>query len=385
MKLFISEWEKLTSDDSILDIVKHCHLEFENDCVPSQTSLPHQIKFNNKECLYVKNEIDKLLKMEVIMEIDLENVEFVSTIFLRPKRNGEFRMILNLKELNQFIKYHHFKMDTFESALKIITPNCFMSSVDLKNAYYSIPVATEHQQFLQFFWEKRLFQFTSLPQGLSSAPRLFTKLLKPVYATLRRLGYLNVGYIDDSLLVGETIQECSSGSSAMITLVEKLGFFVNYEKSVLKPAQKIAFLGNIIDSVKMTVTLTDERKENILYECKKLHKKSEASIRKVASVIGLIVSSFSAIEFGPLHYRSDIEQSYHINALELVACFNALKSFFKDQRDTSIKVMTDNVTAVSYINNMGGIHSQLCNDIASQIWIGALIGAFGYWLSTYLE
>lgn len=131
MKLFISEWEKLTSDDRILDIVKHCYLEFENDCVPSQTSLPHQIKFNNKEWLYVKNEIDKLLKMEVIMEIDLENVEFVSTIFLRPKRNGEFRMILNLKE------YHHFKMDTFESALKIITPNCFMSSVDLKNTYYT--------------------------------------------------------------------------------------------------------------------------------------------------------------------------------------------------------------------------------------------------------
>lgn len=61
-------------------------------------------------------------------------------------------------------------MDTFESALKIITPNCFMSSVDLKNAHYSIPVATEHQKVLQFFWEKRLFQFTSLPQGLSSAP-----------------------------------------------------------------------------------------------------------------------------------------------------------------------------------------------------------------------
>lgn len=94
-----------------------------------------------------------------------------------------------------------------------------------------------------------------------------------MYATLRRLCYLNVGYIDDSLLVGETIQECSSGSSAMITLVEKLGLFGNYEKSVLKPAQKIAFLGNIIDSVKMTVTLTDESKANILYECTKIAQK----------------------------------------------------------------------------------------------------------------
>lgn len=63
-------------------------------------------------------------------------------------------------------------MDTFESALKIRTPYCFMSSMDFKNAYYAIPVATEHQKFLQFFWEKRLFQFTSLPQGLSCAPRL---------------------------------------------------------------------------------------------------------------------------------------------------------------------------------------------------------------------
>lgn len=71
----------LTSDDSILDIEKHCHLEFLNDCVPSQISFPHQIKFYNKECLYIKNEIDKLLKMEVILKIDLENVNLFRLYF----------------------------------------------------------------------------------------------------------------------------------------------------------------------------------------------------------------------------------------------------------------------------------------------------------------
>lgn len=81
-----------------------------------------------------------------------------------------------------------------------------------------------------------------------------------------------------------------------------------------------------------------------------------------ASLLGWGVT-FDNQEIGG--HWSDIEQSYHINALELVACFKALKSFFKDQHDTSIKVMTDNV---SYINNMGAIHSKLCNDIASQIW-----------------
>lgn len=89
----------------------------------------------------------------------------------------------------------------------------------------------------------------------------------------------------------------------------------------------------------------------------------------------VVYSDFSLLGWGATFnnqkiggHWSVIEQSYHINALELVACFNTLKSFFKDQHDTSIKVMTDNVTAVSYINNMGGTHSKLCNDIANQIW-----------------
>jgi hypothetical protein len=47
-------------------------------------------------------------------------------------------MILNLKDLNQNIEYYHFKMDTFETALKLIKPNCFMASIDVRHAYYSV-------------------------------------------------------------------------------------------------------------------------------------------------------------------------------------------------------------------------------------------------------
>ena len=80
-----------------------------------------------------------------------------------------------------------------------------MGSVDLRHAYYSINVAQEHRKFLRFAWNNRVNQYTSCPQGLASAPRLFTKLLKPVFATLRRLGHACVGYIDDTLLYGAVI------------------------------------------------------------------------------------------------------------------------------------------------------------------------------------
>ena len=49
-------------------------------------------------------------------------------------------MMLSLKGLNKHIEKHHFKIDTLWSAVGLMTPNCFMASIDLKDAYYSIPI-----------------------------------------------------------------------------------------------------------------------------------------------------------------------------------------------------------------------------------------------------
>lgn len=123
--------------------------------------------------------------------------EHISSIIIRPKKDGTYRLILNL---NDHVEYHHFKMDTLQSAIRLMKQSCYMTSVDLRDAYYSVPIDKEYQKFLRFSWRGKLFQFTCLGNGLSCASRLFTKILKPVYATLRKQGHLNVGYIDDSYL-----------------------------------------------------------------------------------------------------------------------------------------------------------------------------------------
>jgi hypothetical protein len=74
-------------------------------------------------------------------------------------------MILNLKPFNEFVDYNHFKMDTFQTAMKLIRPGCFMASIDLKDAYYSIPVADEDGKFLMFEWKGTFYQFTCLLMG----------------------------------------------------------------------------------------------------------------------------------------------------------------------------------------------------------------------------
>ena len=147
-------------------------------------------------------------------------------------------MILNLRELNKFITPHHFKMDTFEMALKHVKEDCYVGSIDLRHAYYSVSIAEEDQKYLRFIWKEFYFQYSCLPNGLTSAPRLFTKLMKPVFATLRQYGYKNAGYIDNSLLIGDTEEECESNIKDTDTLLKWLGFVVHEKKSVFKPTKQ---------------------------------------------------------------------------------------------------------------------------------------------------
>ena len=182
--------------------------------------------------------------------------------------------------------------------------NCYMASVDLTDAYYTVPVAVEHRRYLRFLWRNRLFQYTCLSNGLVSALRYFTKLLKPVYSTLRSQGYLNVGYINDSYLQGDSNTECRSDILTTLNVIESLGFLINHEKSVLQPCQKLVLFGFLSDSVNMKVFLAADKRERIILACQQLLKRSVISIRKVAHVIGLLVSSLPAVQYGPLHYRS---------------------------------------------------------------------------------
>jgi len=354
-------------------------------------------------------------------------------------------MILNLRPLNEFVDYHHFKMDTFQTALKLIQPGCFMASVDLKDAYYSIPVHPEHRKYLMFEWEGQYYQFTCLPNGLSSAPRVFTKILKRVYSHLRSIGQICMGHIDDSLLVAFSLGSCRKNIYDTVNLFTLLGFTIHPVKSVLEPTQTIQFLGLVIDSVAMTVKFPPSKAAKVKSGCQNLVLNCNPTIREVAQVIiGLIVSSFPAIQYAQLHYRTlesekiyalkvnagnyeftmtlsqmakreftwwienidmasrpimfgnpDItittdasnlgwgavcnrtktggpwvkdEADFHINYLEMKAVLLGLKSLCNNTTGKHIRVQSDNTTTVSYINEMGGIKSVLCNDMAQTIW-----------------
>ena len=125
-------------------------------------------------------EIKRLLEKKVLKPVKKAEKGYVSSIFLREKKNNKHRLILSLKNFDKHITHRHFKMDTLNTALAMMRKNCYMASTNLTDAYNSFPVATVGQKYLKFQFEGILYKYLCLPNGLSSAPRIFTKLMKPV-------------------------------------------------------------------------------------------------------------------------------------------------------------------------------------------------------------
>jgi len=174
---FLSNWRTITSDSEIFDMITGTTIDLLK-YMPVQHGPPAIREFSGIESQIIETEIQKLLKKGVIVRTDRKTGDFISSIFPGEKKDGSHLIILNLKALNKNIVYHYFKMDTLGSVIKLVRPNCFIATVDLKDAYYSVPVSEKHQKYLKFHWKGNFCEFTCFPNGLCFFPKKFTKLIK---------------------------------------------------------------------------------------------------------------------------------------------------------------------------------------------------------------
>ena len=95
----------------------------------------------------VSIEIQAMLGKQAIRVVQPDQRGFVSQIFLVPKKDGGHRPVINLKALNKFIVKEHFKMEGFRMVKDIIKPGDWLAKIDLKDAYFLVPVHYSHQKF----------------------------------------------------------------------------------------------------------------------------------------------------------------------------------------------------------------------------------------------
>jgi hypothetical protein len=143
-----------------------------------------------------------------------------------------------------------------------------MMKLDFQDAYFSVPIHNSHKKYLRCVFQGITYEFQCLPFGLSSAPRTFTKLLKPVIVLLRTQGIRIVIYLDDMLILDQSPERLSSIFRSVVNLLQRLGFLIKQEKCSQAPSQCLEFLGSLINSSEMTQAVPNDKLQKLQIECK---------------------------------------------------------------------------------------------------------------------
>ena len=302
LPFFAKQWRKVTTNNWILTAVLDGYkLQFDPDPPPPCPFI--HFSHSHKSSCIIRPLIQDYLNKGAIKVVDVHPDQYVSRIFEVPKKTGDYRLILDLSDLNLYLKKVHFKMEGLLAIASLISSGDFLASLDLQDAFLTIAMHSSCFKYLCFDFDGVRYCFIALVFGLSCAPRIFTKLLKVPLSHLRLNGIKNSAWLDDILLVGSSYSDTLDIINQSRSLLESLGFIVKQSKSHLIPSQSILHVGFIWDSVKCTVSVPTE-KVSALKDICSFALTHPISLRFLARIIGIIDSFRFGCPIVPLHYRS---------------------------------------------------------------------------------
>ena len=253
---------------------------------------------------FLREEIENLLNKRAVERVqNPETPGFYSRIFLVPKKNGKFRLILDLSLLNRYIEKQAFKMETVKSVRQAMRLNDWAVSIDLTDAYLHVPIHRQSRKYLRFVHEDQVYHFSALPFGMSLSPLIFSKLMDVIAAFLRQRAISVFPYLDDWLIKNLIHNRLITQTKICIQTIQSLGFLPNLKKSDLFPAQKFTFIGMEFLTQQNLVRVPADRVQNLVLTIKKIMSAKHVSARTFLSLLGKLSAAADLVLLGRLHLR----------------------------------------------------------------------------------
>ena len=175
---------------------------------------------------------------------NLKSLEVFNQLFLVPKPNNRWRPILDMKNLNQFLKVQKFKRETPKTIRTSLQQGEWATSIDFKDAYFHIQIQEQSRKYLRFHVQGWSYQFKALLFRLSTAPMEFTMIAKEVKLMVIHKGIKIHHYLGDWLVRARAHRACLQHIQDLVKMCQELGWLVNLEKSELDPKQVFDFVSD---------------------------------------------------------------------------------------------------------------------------------------------
>ncbi len=227
LRLFLPNWQQITVDPAILDVVRGYKLEFLAPPSQERTRPPPP------PAVFARGVGENRLRgcyppRERRFEYGQAGFRPVFKQLVFGAQTGREISPSNKSKGTECIsEVRAFQNGRHSSSSRSASASDWLGKIDLKDAYFVIPIWKDRRKYLRFFWKSSLLEFACLPFGLTVAPRLFTKVLKPVVALLRQAGIRLIIYLDDLLFMSQSKEGLGLDMATARYLLKNLGFVIN--------------------------------------------------------------------------------------------------------------------------------------------------------------
>lgn len=275
-----------------------------NDKMRARTEKQIQTELENGHYRIVKEKPNIISALGAIPKKSSSNIRLIHDAS-RPKGSS----------LNDFTSTDHFRYQSLTDATEFITPNCYFAKVDLANAYRSVKIHPSNFKATGLKWRfKGDHQDTymvdeRLPFGAARSPGIFNRITQAVRVIMAKRGYKAiVVYLDDFLIISQTYEECQLALNELMRLLRELGFQLNYNK-IEGPKQTLVFLGVIINSIEMTLSVPEEKVSELRNDLHVFLQRAKVTKRDIQRIVGKMTWFGQIVYGGRFHIRRLIDKS----------------------------------------------------------------------------
>jgi RNase H-like domain found in reverse transcriptase/Reverse transcriptase (RNA-dependent DNA polymerase)/Integrase zinc binding domain/Integrase core domain/Aspartyl protease len=205
------------------------------------TQRPYLVSPHTQEKIY--NELDRLLKLGIVEE---SNSDWSNPLVVVQKANKSTRLCIDARKLNEVTIKDEYPLPNINRILAQLRTSKFLSSIDLKDAFFQIPLSLESRHKTAFAVPGRgFFHFRRCPFGLSNSPKTMSRLMDKILGC--RLEPNVFTYLDDVIIATPNFETHIRCLETIAESFKEAGITINTQKSKFCRKQ-LEYLGYIIDS-----------------------------------------------------------------------------------------------------------------------------------------
>ena len=336
----------------------------------------HRSALQHKEA--VEHElIDQIKKGHYV--IASKKPTIVSALAAIPKDGNDIRLIHDGsrpvgRAMNDYSIPESVKFQTLGDACKMAKKGYWCAKVDLQAAYRSVCIHPDNYQVTGLKWtfsneSQPTYLFDSrLPFGSNVGPAHFHRISQAVRRCMARRGMKGiVAYIDDFFLAAETKEECLNMLLVLIRLLRELGFNISWKK-VVGPTQRITFLGVDIDTQACTLSLGNDKLQQLKQKLRQFQQKKRATKQQLQSLAGSLNWASCVIRGGRFFLRRILDAQKHLQQQKHKA--RLTKAFHEDLQWWLSFLAVFNGTMYFSQHTKQHVYVDACNSAAGAFYQG---------------